>query len=235
MIKLNLLPKELKTLQTRKSGIDIYSIVKNANIIPIVVAVFLFLVFAHGFLAWFVISQKAGLRKLQLECELLVPGQKKAQALKTKVLALDEKVTVIEDLSEGGVFWPKKLYDLSSAMVDGVWLDLLYLKLQTDREEEPVTAAVTPGAAPVAAQIKIVMRQILVLEGRAVSSNDIDETAVVGRFIKSLKEHKDFFNDFEDIKLFSVERETVGDIEVMNFVINCYFKKENKYFEKLNG
>lgn len=230
MIKLNLLPKELRTLQNRKLSFDIYSIIRDVNLIPVIIGILLFLVLIHGILAWAVISKKADLKKLSLEYAALFPSQQKARVLKAQVLALDDKISVIETLSEGGIFWPKKLQNLSNAMVDGVWLNLLYLKLQTDRDDSVVPVTGTP----VSKQGDIIQRQVLVLEGSAVASNGVDETAMVGMFIKSLKEQDGFFDDFEDIKLFSIERESIGNIEIMNFVINCYFKKGYMYFEKLN-
>jgi hypothetical protein len=78
-------------------------------------------------------------------------------------------------------------------------------------------------------------RQVLVLQGSAVSQSPGEEAAVVGKFMESLRNSKDFFADFEDIKLSSIQRKKLGAIEVMDFTVVCYFKKGRNYFEKLES
>jgi hypothetical protein len=97
-----------------------------------------------------------------------------------------------------------------------------------------------PGqAAPVYGSAQMpgdtVGKQILILKGSAVSPTSEEETALVGKFIESLRNNKDFYGDFEDIKLSSIQRKKTGSMEVMDFTIICYFKSGRRYFEKLEG
>lgn len=92
--------------------------------------------------------------------------------------------------------WSQKLQQLSDSMVRGIWLRELSLG------EE----------------------RTLILTGTAASPKG-DQTALVGRFIRSLNENKAFFTDFKDVKLESIKRRSIQTLDVMDFKILCTFRE----------
>ena len=67
----------------------------------------------------------------------------------------------------------------------------------------------------------------LTLEGYATGATE-ESTAYVGRFIKALKENKNFSDDFETIELGSMRRASIEGQEVMNFQLICTLKEKAK-------
>jgi len=230
MIEVNLLPSDLKTVRKKsKSAIKI-KLPKIAPT-PLIIGIISFLLFcqvAFGLLAF---TQRRRLLKVSKELTNTSSQGQIAVALKTEVDELSSKFSVIETLTSGSMVWSEKMSDLSKSMIDGVWLTSLYLQLQTP---EGMAAANTPsisyGKSAVASP-----SQVLILKGSAVSSSSGEETAIVGKFIESLRKNKDFFKDFSDIKLSSIESRKLGEVDVMDFTIVCYFKPDRSYFEKLEA
>lgn len=97
--------------------------------------------------------------------------------------------------------WSQKLQQLSGSMVRGVWLRELSLE---ERQGEG-----TP---------------ILILTGTAASPKG-DQTALVGRFIRSLNDNKEFFTDFKEVKLESIKRRSIQTLDVMDFKVLCAFRE----------
>ncbi|MFH1858597.1 MAG: hypothetical protein ABH845_06845 [Candidatus Omnitrophota bacterium] len=106
--------------------------------------------------------------------------------------------------------WSKKLQQLSSSLVGGVWLNELSLSKRQGEETQQGT--------------KAIQENILVLAGSAASPRG-DQIAQVGRFIRSLKENSGFFSDFSSVELESSKRRTIQAIEVMDFKIICTFRE----------
>jgi len=172
--------------------------------------------------------QQKKLMSISNRLNTLMPQQQIATALKKEVDILSGKVAVINSLTSGSLVWAKKLQDLNNSVLDGVWLNSLSLSTETSNANQAFIG-VNPGAVGQVPADK----ETLILKGAAVSTGSEEATAIVGRFIDSLKTNEGFFKDFEDIKLSSVQRETLGSTEIMNFTIVCYFKPGRSYFEKL--
>ncbi len=209
MIELNLMPKDLQTIR-KKSGPQLNIKLPKVAPIPLIVGLIGIIILSQIILGLLAVMQQKKLLVINSKVNDIMPRYKIAEALKKEVGLLSGKVTVIDSLTSGSLVWASKLYDLNNAVIDGVWLNSL--SLNTERVNG---------------------KETLVLKGAAVSSGTDAATAIVGRFIHSLKTDEDFFKDFEDIKLSSVQRETLGDTEIMNFTIICYFKSGRSYFEKL--
>jgi hypothetical protein len=238
MIELNLLPEDLKLIYKRKTQRAVKLPVIKINMKPIVIgmaAVFITLHLGLGLLA---ILQKHNLSKLNGKIETIAAREKTAEVLKKEVDKLSRKLSIMDSLTGSSLLWSKKLYDLSEAMIEGVWLSSLYLNTEMPEHGSVVSAVPQPAAKKVATagaavQQQPAIREIMVLEGSAISFTPGEETAIVGKFIKSLKDHNGFFSCFDDIKLSSIKGRKLGDIDVMDFVIICYFKQGRSYFEKL--
>ena len=226
MIKLNLMPKDMIAVDKKKKSSFDFKI-PNMPKKPVIIAalsVFILIQFILGFVAFI---QKQQLDSVSNKISAISAQKSEAITVKGELDELHNRFTVIQGLTQGSLAWSKKLYDLSKAMIDGIWLDSLSLEAERPR------ALSQPAHSPHTTK-ETLGRQTLVLTGFAVSSSRAEETAAVGKFIDSLKRNKDFFHDFDDIKLSSINRESYGNADVMSFTIVCYFKADRSYFEKLS-
>ncbi len=227
MIELNLIPKHLRIANKKsKSNLDI-KLPKVAPI-PLIVGLISVIILSQVVLGMLAVMQQKKLTLVKSKLNSIMPQHEIAVTLKKEVDNLSGKVAVIESLTSGSLVWAKKLHDLNNSIVDGVWLSALSLSVEKSKNPQ-IFAGFNKGASP---QVPV-DKEMLVVNGSAVSSDSDEATAIVGRFIDSLKMNTDFFKDFDDIKLSSVQRETLGDTEIMNFTIICYFKPGRSYFEKL--
>jgi len=227
MIELNLIPKKFQSANKKdkaRLGIKL----PKVALIPLIVGLISVIILSQVILGMLAVMQQKKLAVITCDLNAIMPQQEIAIVLKKEVDALSGKVTVIDSLTLGSLVWAKKLYDLNNSIIDGVWLSALSLNVEKASSNQAFVGLNRGAAAQVPAD-----KETLVLQGEAVSSNSEEATAVVGRFIDSLKTNEDFFKDFEDIKLSSVQRETLGETEIMNFTIVCYFKSGRSYFEKL--
>lgn len=218
MVELNLLPQEVKVGPKKKPGIKLK--IPKVVVTPLIIGVISVLLLSQGLISLLSINQRSRLIKLNTEFAEISPQAKVSGVLKKQVDELNRRLSVIESLTSGSLVWSKKLHDLNGAMIEGVWLTSLSLK----------TEALKGGAGK-----KSRRRQTLVLKGSAVSPSPGGETAIVGKFIESLRNNRGFFDDFDDIKVSSIQRKRLGEIEVMDFTIVCYFKTGRRYFEKLEA
>lgn len=227
MIELNLMPKDLQTVRKKSKGrLDIK--LSKIALIPLIIGLIGIIIFSQVILGLLAVVQQKKLAAINSKLNDIMPQQKIAVALKKEVDALSGKVAVIDSLTSGSLVWAKKLYELNNAIIDGIWLSRLSLSVERTKGGRAFVGVKQTTLRQISAN-----KETLVLKGAAVSSGSEEATAIVGRFIDSLKMNKDFFKDFEDIKLLSVQRETLGSTEIMNFTIVCYFKSGRSYFEKL--
>ncbi len=227
MIELNLIPKDLQTVRKKSANKLDIKLPKVAPT-PLIIGFIGIIILSQLILGLLAVIQQKKLAAINSKVNDIMPQQKIAEALKKEVDLLSGKVAVINSLTSGSLVWASKLYDLSNTIIDGMWLSSLSLNIERANGSQPFIS-VKNGVSPQNLNDK----ETLVLKGAAVSSGTDAATAIVGRFIDSLKMNEDFFKDFEDIKLSSVQRETLGSTEIMNFTIVCYFKPGRSYFEKL--
>jgi hypothetical protein len=227
MIELNLLPKDMQVFQKKKKPSSLGFTIPKIEPIPLIVGVISVIILSQIILGLVAFMQRKQFVAVSKALSDIAPQHGIASVLKKEVDELSGKFSVIEGLTQGSLEWSKKLYELNNAMVDGVWLSSLSLNT-----ESPKTAQASYQSP---AEQDTSARQTLVLTGLAISTGQGDETATVGRFIDSLKRNKDFFKDFDEIKLSSIQRESYGNAEVMSFTVVCYFKPDRSYFEKLQS
>ena len=110
--------------------------------------------------------------------------------------------------------WAKKLNSLSDCLVAGIWLT----GISCEDKQMDVQVQVKSKF-----ETKKVALRYLNISGYASSAGE-DSTALVGKFIKSMKDDPSYFADFSEIKLESIKSEKVLDQEVMSFRITCLFK-----------
>ena len=213
MIEINLLPKEL-----RKKRIELPNIFTNISFIPIVV----FILGVHLLLVFMTGMKARTLARYEKKWQEILPENEKAEKLKDELTEMRRKIDAVDNLIQGRMSWAKKLSDLSDAIIPGVWLNRLWL------EQKTVLQKVVPkeseeGSTSVSAVPKKTIAETLHLYGSVIASGG-EETAAIGKFIRSLKNSKGYFADFKEIEATSIQRSRLKDVEVMDFELICYFK-----------
>ena len=216
LIRINLLPEEIKKKEPRFHKIDISSLGLNLQELPIlkiggiavgaiiVLTIALFVLAAHA---------RSSLDKVTKYYDTLWPKRQEAISLKSQVDTIIKKLVSIDALMVDRFRWADKLEALGDSMTPGIWLkELSY-------EEKPVETSVDKHKAGQSG-----MMRYLIMSGYA-SSKVEQEAALIGKFMKSLKDNKNFYSDFSDIELGTIKSESVaGQEEVMSFTITCRFK-----------
>ncbi|MCX5686864.1 MAG: hypothetical protein NTW09_05360 [Candidatus Omnitrophica bacterium] len=234
MIEINLLPEELKKKNEPKfkkfnlSGLSSGNF--NINKMPLVkIGIIAIAALAAFHLALFLVgtASKDSLASLAKKRDACLPKKNEADSLRNELVLINKKVTAIDGLMVKRLSWAKKLDGLSDALTPGIWLtDLSYDERTGDRL---VPVARTPNGKSKKDSSRSVAEKVvyryLVLSGYASSMGE-QGTALIGKFIKSLKESSQFYSDFSDITLDSIKSDKFQDQEVMNFKITCMFKEE---------
>lgn len=226
MIEINLLPEELKKKKRAAPKVDISNI--SLEKIPFVKIGF---IAAGIFIAIQVIIFGLGVLgnaifgSLEKSYNKILPQKQEVDRLKVQISTMSKKVAAIDELMVKRFSWTRKLNDLSDSMTPGIWLT----QLEYDEKliERPKPAAANMARAKEGAEAKLPMEKVieryLIISGAASSMGE-EGTALIGRFIKNLKDNQSFYSDFSDIELGSIKREQASGQEIMSFKITCLFK-----------
>ncbi|MFA6079190.1 MAG: hypothetical protein WC779_05535 [Candidatus Omnitrophota bacterium] len=223
MIEVNLLPDDRRKKQERFKKIDLSGIdLKNIPIVKVAAAAFTVLVIIQALLFLIGIYSKSHLASLEKRYNQVLPEKKVADALKFQIDNITKKVKAIDELMVNRFSWARKLNALSDSMTQGVWLtEIHYDEKIVDRTITP--ANTSKSKEPVKPVTEKVAVKYLIMSGYALNTNG-EGTALIGKFIKTLKTNNDFYSDFSDIQLGSIKRDKMEDQEVMSFKITCLFK-----------
>ncbi len=211
MIEINLLPEEQKR-KTRKIELP------DIAFVPIIAGLLGIIIVTHLSLGLIVTLKARTLKQLEASWEKTLPAKEKADKLKLELTDMRTKIEAIEELIESRLSWAKKLNDLSDAMITGVWLNKLRLEKKVIFQEAGVGE--DKGSTP---EFRKTIVKTLHLNGSVFAAGG-DETAAIGKFIRSLKTHRGFFYDFKEIETASIQRRKLEESEVMDFELICYFK-----------
>ena len=212
MIEINLLPEELKKKRRKIELPDI-------AFLPIIAGLLGIIIVTHLSLGLAVTLKARTLKRLQAKWEEILPDKEKADELKYELTAMRDKIEAIEELVEGRLSWAKKLSDLSDAMIAGVWLSRLWLEKKVILQDVEVGGD-KESSAP---EFRKTIIESLHLNGSVFTAGG-EETAAVGKFIRSLKVNRGFFYDFKEIETASIQRTKLEESEVMDFELICHFK-----------
>lgn len=207
MIEINLLPQELRKRPPLFSGLDFKGIdIKSIPILKIAAGIGAGLV-----LLQFAVFLFGGISNIQLasitkKYNAILPEKKEADVLKAKVTDINKRSGAIDELMVKRFSWARKINLLSDCMTPGIWLSELYY------DERPVSG-----------QNKKAVSGALVISGYASGAGE-QGTALIGKFIKSLQDNKDFYSDVAGIDLVSTKSDRVDKQDVMSFRISCLFK-----------
>lgn len=212
MIEINLLPEELRAKAEKRS----FATLPKLPFMPFVKGFVGVIIGLYLLISFFVVVEKIRLRGLLNKWESILPEKKQVDIVKDEIAKINNRVAILNKLMAERTLWSKKLNEISDSMVPGVWLTKFSIveKIAETKESEK-----DKGKKP---EIKKV--RCLSLNGSVVAQGGT-ETAVVGRFIKSLKSNGEFFKDFKDIELGSINRMRFDDSEIVSFGLYCYFNK----------
>lgn len=231
MIEINLLPDELKKRETGFKKFDLAHLdLKGIPVLKIAIGAVGVLAVLHGLLFALATYCNVNLKELSKKQSELLPNIKEAQVLKDRSQMMVRKVGAINELMVKRFSWAKKLDALSDSMTQGIWLN----EISYDEREgqRPVSRMAGMAAGPglkgmqniaASARGENVLMRYLIMSGCASSPGE-EGAAVVGKFIKSLKENSNFYSDIADIELGSIRSDKMEDQEVMRFRIICTFK-----------
>ena len=232
MIEINLLPEELRKKEPQFKKVDMSKLsLEGIPVLKIAGAAFGVLVAIQLLLFFIGIYTRTQYVSLENRCQKLLPRKTEADGLKKQVDTINKKIKAIDELMVKRFSWAKKLDDLSDSMTPGIWLN--ELSYNEKIAEAPAAAAdLVPAAKKNSGQgsvqkavrpEKTAMRY-LIISGYASSMGE-EGTALIGKFIQSLKDNASFYSDFKDIELGNIKRDKIEDQEVMSFKITCLFKE----------
>ena len=118
-----------------------------------------------------------------------------AETLNQDIAVLRSKMAVLGEVTKRRFLWAEKLNQLSDLVLPGIW----YTRIYTG----------TDG--------------MLIIEGSVISKKE-EAMASVGKFMKGLGENNDFFSDFSNIKLETVQRKSLEERDVVDFKVVLYLK-----------
>ena len=112
-----------------------------------------------------------------------------------EIAVLKAKMSILDQLTKRKFLWAEKLNQLSDLALPGIWFTHVY----TDSENR------------------------LIIEGSVFSKSE-EAMASVGKFMKNVKDDQQFFKDFKNIKLESVQRKNKEERDMVDFKIALYFQ-----------
>jgi len=226
MIEINLLLEELKKTRRAAPKIDIANInlekISFAKTAIFVTGIFIAIqvvVFGLGILG------NMFLNSLEKSYKQILPEKQAADQLKAQISKMSRKVSAIDELMVKRFSWTKKLNYLSDSVTPGIWLTQLdYDEKLIERPKAFVAnSSKKQKNVEVTQATENVIVRYLIISGAASSMGE-EGTALIGRFIKNLKDNQSFYADFNDIELGSIKREQMSGQEIMSFKITCLFK-----------
>lgn len=244
MIRLNLLPVELRQPEPKKFSLPPFVSPKGLLFFLAVISAAEALLFIYlKFIAepQFAVYQK---KYMGLGSDL-----KAVRDLKEKAAKAQEVNRQLLTWMDVGTVWSELMGQLSSGMEKGVWLthlaferrDFDVLAKTEDRSASSASAggAVTANPAAAAAVANIQgrvknlgrgkqadkeKRVVLVLRGRVATAED--HAAIIGRFIESVKNQKAVTDLIEDLRLDEIRKNPDSEVPMYDFVISGAVRRE---------
>jgi len=231
MIDINLLPEELRKKESRFKKIDLSGLsidIKKIPVVSIGIAAVSVLLLFHAVLFLVGINSRSSLKAISKTMSELAPEKSEADSLKNEVSLINRKIAAIDGLMVKRFSWAKKMNALSDSVTSGIWIT----EISYDEKAEDKVVSVKSkssngrsGGGSARSVAEKFMLRYLVVSGYASSMGE-QGTALIGKFIKSLRDNSEFYSDFSEIKLDSIRSDKFMDQEVMNFKITCLFKNE---------
>jgi Tfp pilus assembly protein PilN len=140
--------------------------------------------------------RKAQINNLLAREKVFSDRLSKIDGINKEIAVLKAKTVVLDQITKRKFIWAEKINQLSDLVLPGIWFTRVY----SDSGENKLT-----------------------IEGSVISKSE-EAMASVGKFMKNLKDDVQFFKDFKNIKLESVQRKAKDERDIVDFKIALYFQ-----------
>ena len=225
MVEINLLPEEIKKKKRSASGINMSAIKLPSLPIISLAAAAVGIVLAVQ-LVFLVIGfmKDATFKSLRQEYRSTLSKKRETEKLKLQVDNMNRRVAAINELMVRRFSWEKKLGSLSDSMTPGIWLtELEYDEELIDAPRRADSTSMKKVSGENRQAVEKILSKHFVLSGAAYSKGE-DGTALIGRFMKNLKDNPEFYSDLSDIEFGAIKTYKEDDQEIMMFEITCFLK-----------
>lgn len=206
MIKINLLPKELKKEQKPKKPLPKLEIPKIG---PKLFKAGLYLLCAllgiNLLVIVSVITKSISLRGAKAAWAALGPNKAEIDALNAQISGIEKDILPVRNLMAKRILWAQELNALSDLMTPGVWLTKFFIQKQAMEKGD--------------------YRYILNIEGCAASLYG-DEATLIANFVKALQDNREFFKNFSEAKIGPMEKAALDNMSIMNFKVFCAMRRK---------
>ncbi len=229
MIELNLLPREFKKKRKKLALPEI-------PIIPILACFIGALILIQLFLSGLLFISRKQLTGLEKTWKNLAPKKAELDKIKREIASGTRVTSAIDGLIEEQPNWARLLNELSNSLTPNIWITELVceeknrkIPARNQKKQRPTSAKKNSKkrARPDAAKQAQPSGGMLTISGFATGLGE-ETTANVARFIRSLKDNRDFFRDFADVELVSMKKSVVEERDVMNFTLACERRSRGK-------
>ena len=219
MILINLLPPELRKKEAPKivmPEIPIKKALVAIGVLLLLVQVLLSLA------AVFFGYRQASMKK---EISRLTGETRQTDKLRTETMRSQDKLKDIRLLTGKNFYWTLVLNSVSSSVTKGIWLRGLALTEVTEESSKAGSSHASKDVKKESSRDKApAVVKALKLEGSVVAPGQ--ETAFIGKYVKSLKEEPVFTGLFRDVELDSINQRKIKEFDIYDFTLLCKFRKE---------
>jgi len=167
----------------------------KAPIYPIMAVIFILLLFVHIALGLFIFNKKMQIDSLDKTSKNAQAQSKEIEDIKKDIAAKRDKLKILEPLLKRDMHWTYFLNKVNQAVPKGLWLT----------------------------NISFINRR-LVIKG-SVLAFESDEVSLVNSFFDDLKNDSFFADNFADFNIGSMQRRSIKQYEVLDFILTAEGKK----------
>lgn len=158
--------------------------------------IFCLLVFIHLYLAGVCLIKNHQFNRLNNQWQKFSSQRETLEKLKKEYGILSADARFIQQLTAQRIYWSQKLNKLSLKLPAGIWFNEI---------------TVTP--------------RNFVLKGSVVSLQKM-ELALINKFMDELKKDTDFFKNFSNLQLGTIDTQVIADYTVVNFILTATLKAQ---------
>ena len=216
MILINLLPQELRKKEVTRIVMPEIPIKKTLIAIGAALAALQILL---TLVAVFFSLREAAVKH---EITILTSQTQETHQFRTQTLTVLNKLKDIHALTDKKFYWASVLNAISESLTKGVWLRGLSLDEVIEETPRVADASVKANAGK-KSQSKNQTIRVMKLEGSVTASGQ--ETAFIGKYVKSLKENPYLTELFRDVELANINQRKIKEFDVYDFILLCKFRK----------
>ncbi|MCM8832566.1 MAG: hypothetical protein NC816_01385 [Candidatus Omnitrophica bacterium] len=227
MIKINLFPEEYIKKYTLeiKERIGIYICIIEIFFIVILV---IFQIFQNIQLE----IKKRRIRQIENELKTFFPTYSQVKTIKEYLKKIDPKIKELDQLLKSRILWHKKLYKIYFHLPENIWLTELGFEEKKEEIKSPEKSTTEGKKSTTEEGKKKTMTKILhflIIKGTCVTKNQSQLESII-HYIKRLKNDSEFFNDFDNINIVSIngEKKEKFNLYLIDFSLQLQLKEQTK-------